>query len=100
MAVTVAREQNVIVCPSCGGRRVVDPRTRRRSRAAGGIPCVSCRGHSPTRTFSDADLRWWIRRFGGEVPKGTPVRQFLAAGGAPPELRELARQCHPDAIVR
>ena len=94
MAVTVARE--VIVCRGCGKQRSVTDRTRRRSEQHGGIPCATCRGVSVTRRVSDGDLRFWLNRFGTEVPKGTNVREFITAGGAPPDLVMLARQCHPD----
>jgi hypothetical protein len=97
MAVTVARE--VITCRSCGSQRTVTDRTRRRSEQHGGIPCVTCRGGSVTKRCSDGDLRFWLRRFGAAPPRGTPVREFITAGGAPPELVELARECYPDAIV-
>lgn len=97
MAVTVARE--VISCSQCGHRRVVTDRSRRRSEQKGGIPCASCRGLSPTKNVTDGDLRFWLRRFGAAPPRGTPVRQFIVAGGAPAELVELAREAFPDAIV-
>lgn len=97
MAVTVARE--VITCHQCGGHRTVTDRSRRRSEQAGGIACASCRGVGATRRCSDGDLRFWLRRFGAAPPRGMPVREFLAAGGAPAELVELARETFPDAIV-
>ena len=96
MTVTVARD--TIVCRSCGSRRVVDPRTARRSRQVGGIPCGTCRGVGKTRVVKDEHLRFWLRRFGADPPKGVPVREFITAGGAPPELTELARQCNPDVL--
>jgi DNA-directed RNA polymerase subunit RPC12/RpoP len=97
MAVTVARE--VIACGTCGHRRVVTDRSRRRSEQKGGIPCANCRGVGATKRVSDGDLRFWLRRFGASPPRGTPIRQFITAGGAPPELVELAREAFPDAIV-
>ncbi len=50
------------------------------------------------KRVSDGDLRFWLREFGVNLPRGAPVREFIVAGGAPPELVELARQCHPDVI--
>jgi hypothetical protein len=97
MTVTVMRD--TIVCPGCGGRRVVSARQLRTSRLRGGILCTSCRGGSSTRTCKDGDLRFWLGTYGVEVPLGVPVREFIAAGGAPRDLVELARECYPDAIV-
>lgn len=100
MTVTVMRQsKNTIACPGCGKQRVVTIRQSRRSTQVGGILCVTCRGGQTTRTSSDADLRFWLDRFGAECPKDVPVRQFLAAGGAPHDLVQLAQECYPDAIV-
>jgi hypothetical protein len=77
-------------CPACGATRVVTHRQARRVRAGehNGV-CADCRGHrKPAR---DEDLRFWLHSFGTNVPNGTPVRQFITAGGAPSELVELAR---------
>lgn len=93
MSVTVARD--TIVCPKCGTQRVVTLRQRRRSTSEGGILCSTCRGIGSTRRFSDDDLRFWLRRYGCPCPPETPVRQFIAAGGCPPELVELARDAFP-----
>lgn len=96
MAVTVARE--VITCNQCGSRRSVTDRSRRRSEQQGGIPCSVCRGEGATKRVSDGDLRFWLRRFGASPPRGTPIRQFIAAGGAPAALVELARETFPDVL--
>ncbi len=97
MAVTVARE--TITCHGCGSHRVVSDRSRRRSEQQGGILCGECRGVGLTRRVADSDLRWWLRVYGVNPARGTPIRQFIAAGGAPQELVELAREVYPDAIV-
>ncbi len=94
MAVTVARD--VIVCSGCGGARQVTDRTRRRSEQLGGIQCQSCRGFSPMKRVTDGDLRFWLRTYGVNLPRGVPVREFIVAGGAPQALVDLARQVHPD----
>lgn len=95
MAVTVMRD--TIVCPGCGSQRVVTHRQRRRAHARdGGILCSICRGFGVTRAYDEADLRFWLRRYGTPCPPGTPVRQFLAAGGAPQELIDLAQQVFPE----
>lgn len=93
MTVTVARD--TIVCPKCGSQRVVTLRQRRRSLSEGGILCAICRGIGTTRSFSDEDLRFWLRRYDAPCPRDVPVRQYIAAGGAPPELVELARDAFP-----
>jgi len=91
VAITVARD--TIVCPGCGGKRVVTRRQVRRVRQ--GVHdgrCVGCRGiFSPTQRFSDNDLHFWLKAFDAPCPADVPVRQFIVAGGAPPELVELAR---------
>lgn len=92
MSITVARD--TIVCPRCGSQRVVTTRQRRRSISEGGIPCSNCRGVGQTRSYSENDLRFWLRRFGTAVPSGTPVRDFIVAGGAPAELIEMAKQIY------
>jgi hypothetical protein len=97
MTVTVMRD--TITCPGCGSQRVVTLRQRRRSTQMGGIPCTNCRGGKNTRSCSESDLRYWLRRYGVTCPTDTPVRQFIAAGGAPHELVQLAQECYPDAIV-
>lgn len=97
MAVTVARD--TIVCPGCGSQRRVSDRQARMSRTRGGIPCTNCRGISPTRKATESDFRFWLRHFGVDAPRGTPVREFIAAGGAPHELVQLAQEVYPDAIV-
>jgi hypothetical protein len=94
MTVTVMRD--TIDCPRCGARRVVTARQRRRHMASNaGILCTKCRGIGDTRAFTDADIAWWVKRFGGEVPKGLPVRALVASGGAPPELVEFAHSVFP-----
>lgn len=93
MSVTVARD--TIACPKCGSQRIVTHRQRRRSLSEGGILCSTCRGIGSTRRFTDDDLRFWLRRYNCPCPTGTPVRQFIAAGGCPPELIELARDVFP-----
>jgi hypothetical protein len=94
MAVTVMRD--TIACPRCGNRRVVTQRQRRRASATqGGILCTTCRGIGETRAFSDSDIAWWLRRFGANPPAGLPVRAFVASGGAPAELVELAHDVYP-----
>lgn len=93
MTVTVARD--TIVCPRCGSQRIVTTRQRRRSLADGGIPCSNCRGIGQTRGFTDNDLRFWLRRFDCPCPTDVPVRTFIAAGGAPAELVELAKAVYP-----
>lgn len=97
MTVTVMRD--TIVCHGCGGQRVVTHRQRRRSLQVGGILCKSCRGISATRKTSDRDLRFWLQRFGVNCPADTPARDFIAAGGAPHDLVQLAQEVYPDAIV-
>lgn len=95
MAVTVARD--TIVCPLCGSRRVVTLRQRRRAFSRDeGIPCATCRGVADTKPFSEGDLSFWLLRFGVRVPDGTDARSFVLAGGAPPELVELAKQAFPE----
>lgn len=96
MAVTVARD--TIICPGCGGRRIVSDRQVRFARSRGGIPCANCRGVSAGSKVSDSDFRFWLRRFGVNAPRDMPVREFIAAGGAPPDLIELAQQCNPDVL--
>ncbi len=93
MAVSVARD--TIVCPGCGGRRVVSLRQVRSARQQGGIPCASCRGRSSVVSAPDSAFRFWLDRFGVTAPKDVPVREFITAGGAPADLVELARQCYP-----
>jgi hypothetical protein len=97
MTVTVMREQSRICCPGCHSSRVVSPTWSRRSAKAGGTLCTSCRGRQSVRKHRESDLRFWLSAFGVVVPARTPVRQFLAAGGAPPELVELAKQVWPPA---
>jgi hypothetical protein len=97
MTVTVMRD--TIVCHGCGGQRVVTHRQRRRSIQVGGILCNTCRGVSQTRKHSESDLRFWLRQYGVTCPTDTPVREFIAAGGAPHELVQLAQEVYPDAIV-
>jgi DNA-directed RNA polymerase subunit RPC12/RpoP len=94
MTITIARD--TIVCPKCGSQRIVTHRQRRRSLSEGGILCSICRGIGTTRRFSDEDLRFWLRRYGTPCPRGVPVRQFIAAGGCPNELVELARDAFPE----
>jgi hypothetical protein len=94
MAVSVARD--TIACPKCGSRRVVSNRQVRFARQKGGIPCASCRG--AVRPVKDEDLRFWLRRFGVNAPRGVPVRDFITAGGAPRELVVLAQETFPDEI--
>lgn len=84
-----------IRCPGCGQHRVVTHRQHRRARAEGGILCSACRGSAPTRQFKDADLRYWLTAYGATPAARQPVRQFIAAGGAPAELVELARAIFP-----
>lgn len=94
MAISVARD--VIVCPRCGGERIVTQRQSRRAQAqGGGILCSVCRGGGTTRAFSERDLRFWLNHFGAPVPRGVPARKFIAAGGAPPELVDLAHTLFP-----
>ena len=100
MTVTVAR--NVISCKSCGSNRVVTDRHARRARQQGGISCVRCRGGGSLRhQATEEAFRFWLRSYGVQVPKGESARAYIAAGGAPPELVELARSVYPpgDAIV-
>ncbi len=99
MTVTVMREQSRITCPRCTTERVVSPTWSRRSAKQGGTLCASCRGRGKVRQHRESDLRFWLNAFGVSVPARTPVRQFLAAGGAPPELVELARQVWPPPEV-
>jgi hypothetical protein len=94
MTVTVARD--TIVCPKCGNQRIVSMRQRRRTVVEGGGLCTTCRGVGQTRPFQDDDLRFWLRRYGAEVPAGEDVSRFIAAGGCPPELAELAHDAFPD----
>lgn len=82
---------STIQCPRCGEHRVVTHRQSRRARSEGGILCTACRGGSEVRQHADSDLRYWLHAYGAKPAPKTPVRQFIAAGGAPPELVELAQ---------
>ena len=92
--------RDIVACPQCGSRRIVDARTARRSRQNGAIPCAQCRGQSATRVARDSDFRFWLNAYGSEPPRGTKVREFALSGGAPPELVAFAAQCYPDAMHR
>jgi transposase-like protein len=85
--------RDTIQCPSCGRRRIVSYRQARRSNTIGGIRCTSCRGHQTRHT--DGDLRYWLKAYGNPCPPGTPVRDFIVAGGAPPELINVANMIFP-----
>ena len=86
---------DTITCPGCGGKRQVTHRQRRRANSEGGILCATCRGGSAVRRCSDADIRYWLEAYGSAPAPRTPVRQHIAAGGAPPELVALARSIFP-----
>lgn len=91
MAVAV---QPHVRCPRCGSTRVLSPRHARRVRAGvhNGL-CSACRG--VRREVSEPNLRFWLDAYQAPCPAKTPVRQFIAAGGAPDELVTLARTIWP-----
>lgn len=94
MAVTVMRD--TIVCPHCKNPRVVTARQRRRAASTeGGILCSVCRGIGETRAFNDGDVAWWLRRFGVSPPRTMTASAFVASGGAPADLVELAHDVFP-----
>lgn len=94
MPISVAND--TCVCPSCGKQRIVTVRQARRAHQQGGIPCQTCRGLNPSRyKVKDTDLRYWLNRYGTRVPHNTPVRDFIAAGGAPHDLVNLAQTIFP-----
>lgn len=84
-----------IRCPGCGATRLVTHRQRRRATAEGGILCTTCRGGQTARNHKDSDLRYWLEAFGAAPAPRTPAREIVTAGGAPPELVELARAIFP-----
>ncbi len=84
-----------IQCPGCGNHRTVTPRQHRRAKTSGGILCTICRGGTETRQHTDTDLRYWLTAYGANPPARKSVRQFIAAGGTPPELKELAQSIFP-----
>ncbi len=70
-----------------------------RASAEGGR-CHGCRGlPGPARNL-DADLRFWLVAYGARVPAGTTAAEFIAAGGAPPDLVSLGRTIWRDALAR
>ena len=93
MTVTVMRD--TICCPKCGSERLVTHRQARRSNSLGGILCTTCRGIGPSRRHNDDDLHFWLNRYGTTCPTDMPVSTFIAAGGAPPELVQLAQAVFP-----
>jgi hypothetical protein len=94
MSVTEARA--AVTCPTCNTQRVVTDRHARRARTIGGIPCQTCRGRTPLRAqATEQGLRFWLKAYGTNVPQGHTAASFIAAGGAPPELVDLARTLYP-----
>jgi hypothetical protein len=83
-----------IRCPHCGSHRVVTHRQERRARLEGATACATCRSGSNVRSVRERDLRFWFDAYGSPQPP-QPIRQAIAAGGAPPELVELARSIFP-----
>jgi hypothetical protein len=95
VTVTVAR--NTITCPKCGSQRIVSHRQSRRATSPQGSGlCSNCRGIGTTRRFKDEHLHFWLNRYDTTCPPDMPVRTFIAAGGAPAELVELARDAFPN----
>lgn len=94
MSVTVARD--TIVCPRCQSQRIVSLRQRRRAVSEGLGLCSTCRGVRDTRPFKDEHLSYWLDRYNAPCPQGQTPSEFIAAGGCPPELKELAMDCYPE----
>lgn len=90
-----ATAHDTITCPTCGAKRQVTHRQRRRANAEGGILCAACRGGQAARKCKDSDLRFWLEAYGAPLAPRTPVRSVITAGGAPPDLVELARAIFP-----
>lgn len=86
-----------IVCPCCGESRHVNHHTRMRI-ASGESPmeCGTCRRMRP----SEEGMRWWIRRFGGTVPRGGTVAGYLSSQGLPSGLDELVASIRPSSEPR
>lgn len=81
-----------ITCPGCGASRQVNHHTRMRiGRGESPMECPTCRRMRP----SEAGMRWWIRRFGGTVPRGMPVADYLSSHGTPSGLSELVASIRP-----
>jgi hypothetical protein len=76
-------------CSNCGSLAAVGPRQTRRINANGSVSrCVVCRGRN--YVASESDYRYWLTRFGVEIPKGVPALEVVRASGMPAELREIA----------
>ena len=77
-------------CESCGLPLQVNARQGRRVRAGhSGSVCSLCRGR-PRVVAGDSDYRYWLNRFGMNVPVGIDPLA-VAASGMPPALVELAK---------
>ena len=58
-------ETREIVCPGCGGLRVLTARHARRAAGSYGRPTLCKRCRTP-RPPTDSDRRYWLRRFSDE----------------------------------
>jgi hypothetical protein len=86
-----------VKCPRCGDRRTVITRQARRVRAceSDGL-CSTCRRGSKPDSRLDLNLRYWLGAYGARPPAGTCPREFIASGGAPMDLVQLAASIFPN----
>lgn len=86
-------------CTNCGGALDVGRRQARRiSNGMSGSRCTPCRGRPEPIQASDSDHRYWLGRFGVEVPRGVRALDALRASAVvlPRELADLALEFDSD----
>jgi hypothetical protein len=79
-------------CGGCGATLEVGVRQLRRIKnTTGAALCRTCRGGRSIEA-RDSDYRFWLSKYGVEVPRGVPALEAVAASGSlPPELAALAQ---------
>ena len=104
MSTLLARGQVEQDCPSCHRVRWISPERSRRIEQGKATPlCRSCKGTPmeslsaalPKADHSDADLRWWIQLYGGEIGPRDEPRGWVRANGMPAQLDALVASLRP-----
>lgn len=86
--------KRTVSCPDCGEARIITYETLRRiERGDLSGRCARCPGEPPPEMpVSDADRKWWLKRFG--VPardlRDTSALDWIATHGVPEDLALVA----------
>lgn len=82
----------------CGAKRQVSASTFHRiKRGEASRDCQVCKRLqvTPSRSEIDTGIRWWVHRFGGEIPRGVSAQAYVQTHGMPSQLSELVASLPP-----